>query len=97
MSENDENRSAVNRANNQTQFVQSLDKFIDSVVTMDHGASKKDIIVNFNNRLVTEFQANIEYHERLAQLYENEKDKAMFEFHSIKAQIYRLMMPQKTF
>jgi hypothetical protein len=89
---NDDNIEA--RTQSHTILVQALDKYIDDVIAMNHGTKARDLPIIIKNRLATSIQANIEYHTAMAEANEKAGDIAMADFHKVKVEIYKTIMPK---
>ena len=82
------------RAQSHTILVQALDKYINDVIAMNHGTKAKDLLIIVKKRLTLSILANIDYHKTMAEANEEAGDIAMADFHKVKIEIYKSIMPK---
>jgi hypothetical protein len=85
---------AEKRVNDQTILLQALDKYIDDVIAMDHRTEFGELPIIVKEKLARAIQANIEYHQLMANANEKEGDIPMSNLHKIKAEIYKSIIPK---
>ena len=86
--------NAEKRATDQILLVQALDRYIDDVVAMNHGTRPDETPIIMKDSFTRSIQANIEYHQMMADIHAKNGEIVMSNLHKTKLAIYRAIMPK---